>query len=236
MTDLLSEIAPTGRLRVAVNYGNTVLAQEQPDGTPGGISAALAREVARRLGLEPDFTTYPSAGKVTAALAEAPWDLAFLAVDPKRAETIAFTAPYVRIEGTYLVPASSAYAVCADVDAPGVRVAVGTGTAYDLALTRTAEHVELVRYDTSPAAVEAYLARGTDVVAGVRQPLEQAAAAHEGHRVLPDRFTAIDQAAAVPRARDTAAAYVGDVLRELVASGWVARTLAETGQDPDLAA
>ncbi|GGF39280.1 ABC transporter substrate-binding protein [Marmoricola endophyticus] len=234
--DLLAEIAPTGRLRVAINYGNIVLAQEQADGTPGGISAVLARELAERLGAEIDFATYSSAGQVTAALADAPWDLAFLAVDPKRAETIAFTAPYVEIEGTYLVPQASSCAACAEVDAPGVRVAVGQGTAYDLALSRTAEHVELVRYDTSPAAVDAYLAGETDVVAGVRQPLDRAAAAHAGHRVLADRFTAIGQAMAVPRGRDAALSYVSAFLAEVLGSGRVTQILADTGQDPALAA
>jgi polar amino acid transport system substrate-binding protein len=130
-------LAPGGRLRVAINLGNPVLAQRVP-GSPElrGVTAELARELGRRLRLPIDFLTYDGAGKVIASLPADAWDLAFLAIDPVRASTVTFTNPYVVIEGTYLVPSGSKLRSIEDVDQAGVRVAVGRGSAYDLFLTR----------------------------------------------------------------------------------------------------
>ncbi|MFL4973993.1 MAG: transporter substrate-binding domain-containing protein [Microvirga sp.] len=135
--DLVRAIAPTGKLRAAINYGNIVLAQQGAGGEPAGVSADLARELGRRLHVPVVFTTFETAGKVVEALdGPTTWDMAFLAVDPHRAETIAFTAPYVIIEGAYMVPAGSPLTQNDQVDRPGVRIAVGRNTAYDLYLGR----------------------------------------------------------------------------------------------------
>src|SRR5258707_494565 len=144
--DLVAELAPTGRLRTAINFGNAVLAQQDPaGGPPRGVSAELARELALRLGVGIDYVTFDAAGKVFEALKAGLWDIAFLAIDPVRAGGIDFTAPYVMIEGTYLVPKDSALRTIADVDRDGVRVAVAQGSAYDLYLTRALKHAKLVR-------------------------------------------------------------------------------------------
>ena len=158
----LNELAPSGRIRVAINYGNPVLAQKDPaSGEPRGVSSDIARELSRRAHLPVDFVTFDAAGKVFAALANDAWDVAFLAIDPKRAVEIDFTAPYVIIEGTYMVRSDSPLATIADVDRPGVRIAVAAGSAYDLYLTRTIEHAELVRAPTGPEAVESSGARSS---------------------------------------------------------------------------
>ena len=133
-----SELAPSGKLRAAINFGNPVLAQKDPaTGEPSGVSVDLARELGRRLGVPVELVTFDAAGKVFDALKTGAWDVAFLAIDPARASEIAFTAPYVVIEGTYLVPADSPLRTIGDVDREGVRVAVGNKSAYDLYLTRT---------------------------------------------------------------------------------------------------
>ena len=141
-----SELAPTGKLRAAINFGNPVLAQKDPaTGEPRGVSVDLARELGRRLGVPVVLVTFDAAGKVFDALKTGSWDIAFMAIDPARAAEIVFTAPYVVIEGTYLVPADSALRTIEDVDRDGVRVAVGNKSAYDLYLTRTLKRAQLVR-------------------------------------------------------------------------------------------
>jgi polar amino acid transport system substrate-binding protein len=224
------ELAPNGKLRAAINYGNLVLAQKGADGEPRGVSAELARELARRLGTPITFVEFPSAGATFDALAQDSWDVAFLAVDPKRAERIAFSAPYVRIEGAFLVRADSAFAANEDVDRQGVRIAVGKGSAYALYLQRALKSAKLVEAPTSAGAVDLFVSQRLDVAAGVRQPIEAYAKAHVDVRVLPGRFMVIDQAVATPIARLAAARYLHSFVEEMKASGFVARALAASGQ------
>ena len=99
----VKELAPTGKLRAAINYGNSVLAQKGPDGEPQGVSADLSRELAKRLGVPFDFVTFTAAGKAFEAAKANKIDVLFVAIEPVRAAEIEFTPPYVLIEGTYLV-------------------------------------------------------------------------------------------------------------------------------------
>jgi polar amino acid transport system substrate-binding protein len=224
-------IAPTGRLRAAINYGNIVLAQKGADGQPAGVSADLARELGRRLHVPVAFTTYDTAGKVVEAVGGAqPWDVAFLAIDPHRAQTIAFTPPYVIIEGAYMVPAGSPITQNDQVDRPGVRIAVGRNTAYDLYLSRHLQHAERVFAPTSAAALDVFRQDHTDVVASVRQPLEAYARDHADVRILPGRFMAIEQAVALPAGRPEAKAFMSRFIEEMKASGFVAKALERSGQ------
>src|ERR1700742_3790849 len=101
--DAVKDLAPTGKLRAAINFGNSVLAQKGKDGEPQGITADLSRELAKRLGVEVAFVTYEAAGKAFEGAKEGAWDVGFVAIEPVRAQDIAFTAPYVIIEGTYMV-------------------------------------------------------------------------------------------------------------------------------------
>lgn len=229
--ETMAELAPRGVLRAAINYGNTVLAQRGADGQPVGVSVALAKALAERLGVPVEFITYDAAGKVFAALEQQAWDLAFLAIEPVRAAQIAFSEPYVIIEGTYLLRADDPAQRVAELDSAGRRIAVGQGAAYDLYLSRTLTQAELVRSSTSALAIEDFVAQRLDAAAGVRQPLEAYAAAHPGYRVMADSFTEIRQAMAVPKGHEAAAAYVQAFLDEQLRNGFVARELAATGQD-----
>jgi polar amino acid transport system substrate-binding protein len=227
---LVREMAPTGSLRIGINLGNPVIAQRDPaGGDPGGVGPALGREVARRLGVSPHYVTYDTAGKLADAVKAGAWDVAFLAVDPARATDIDFTAPYVHIEGTYLVREAARFQGVQDMDAEGVRIAVGLKTAYDLYLTREIRHAQLVRGDSSIAAIERFVAEGLDAVAGVRQPLQTYAAAHPGYRILADSFMVIRQASGVPKGRLRAHAFLAAFIEEAKRSGFVAGALAESG-------
>jgi len=227
---VMAELAPQGTLRAAINYGNPVLAQRGADGEPAGVSVALARALAERLGVPLQLVTYDAAGKVFAALEQGAWDLAFLAIEPVRAAQIAFSEPYVIIEGTYLLREEDPARQVAELDRAGRRIAVGQGAAYDLYLSRTLTQAELVRASTSATAIDWFVEQGLDAVAGVRQPLETYAAAHPGYRVLEDSFTEIRQAMAVPKGKDAAAAFVQAFLDEQLRNGFVARELAASGQ------
>jgi polar amino acid transport system substrate-binding protein len=230
--DLIRELAPTGRLRTAINFGNSVLAQMDPaGGPPGGVSADLARELAQRLGVGIDYVTFDAAGKVFEALKEGLWDVAFLAVDPVRATGIAFTAPYVEIEGVYLVPKESPLESVEDVDRDGVRIAVATGSAYDLFLTRAIRHATLVRQPSGPEALDMFLRDRLEAAGGVRQPIDAFAQAHPDTRVIPGRFMAIEQAMGTVKGRDAGIAYLRTFIEEMKASGFVAKALAASGQD-----
>jgi polar amino acid transport system substrate-binding protein len=234
-TPAVKELAPSGRLRAAINFGNPVLAQRGPNGEPRGVSAALARELAKRLNVPVDFVTFDEAGKVAEAASQDRWDIAFLAIDPKRAATIDFTPPYVLIEGTYLTPANSPLQKVEDVDKDGIRVAVAENSAYDLYLTRNLKNAKLIRAVNSAGAVSDFEQGKADVLAGVRQPLDTYAHAHPDARVMDGRFMSIQQAMCSPRGREAAARYLQGFIEEMKESGFVAKALAESGQSATVA-
>ena len=226
--DIVRDIAPNGRLRAAMNYGNTVLVQHGSE--PRGVSPDIARELARRLGMPLDFIPYDAAGKVSADATRGVWDIAFLARDPERAKDIQFTAPYVVIEGAYMVPDNSPLKTNEEVDRAGVRISVSRASAYDLYLSRTIKQATLVRASSPPASIELFAKERLEALAGVKQPLVAYAASHPGYRVLPGRFMVIEQALAIPRGRPLAARYLADFIDELKASGFVAAALEKSGQ------
>jgi polar amino acid transport system substrate-binding protein len=231
--NVVAQLVPSGRLRAAINFGNTVLAQQDPaGGEPRGVSPELARELARRLGVPIDYVAYDAAGKVFDALKAGAWDIAFLAIDPVRAAGIDFTAPYVVIEGTYVVPADSALRSIADVDRDGVRVAVAQGSAYDLYLTRELKHASLVRRQSGPEALDMFVNDRLEAAGGVRQPIVAFAQSRPDMRVIPGRFMAIEQAMGMPRGtgREAALRYLRGFIEEMKASGFVARALKASGQ------
>ena len=231
--EVVKELAPTGKLRAALNLGNGVLVQGSPQ-EPRGVTVDLSRELARRLGVPVEFVTYEAAGKVFEALKTGAWDVAFFAIEPVRAADVDFTAPYVLIEGTYMVLKDSPLKVVADVDRPGVRIAVGVGSAYDLYLTRNLKNATLVRAKTGGgrAMIDLFLADKLEAAAGVKQPLVEYAATDPKVRVMDGRFQVIEQAMGTPKGRTAAARYLRGFVEEMKASGFVADALKRSNQ-PD---
>jgi len=228
--DILAAFAPRGHLRASINLGNPILANLNGQGQPVGVSIDLARGLAAQLGVDIELLAFDAAGKSVAAVAAEQADVGFFAVDPLRGEGIRFTAPYLLIEGAYLVPEGSPLRTNDEVDAPGQRVVVGRNSAYDLHLTRALKHAEIVRAPTSPAVVETFVDGAYDVAAGVRQQLQADALRHPGHRLLPGRFMVIQQAMGLPKSRGEAAAdYLRAYVEEKKASGYLADALARHG-------
>jgi polar amino acid transport system substrate-binding protein len=227
--EVVKDLAPTGTLRAAINAGNVVLVQKDASGVHG-VTVDLANELARRLGTPIALTVYDAAGKVTDAVKNGEWDVAFLAIEPVRAAVIGFTAPYVIIEGTYMVAVDSPLKTIADVDRDGIRIAVAKGSAYDLFLTRTLQHATLVRYPSPPLGFEGFIADKLDAAAGVRQFLDAFAKTRPDMRVMPEHFQEIREAVGTPLDRNAGLQYLKTFVEEMKASGFVAKSLQRAGQ------
>lgn len=227
-TDTVRALAPKGYLRASINLGNPILAGQNPaTGEPVGVSVDLARGFAQRLGVDIEFVVFDAAGKSVEAVRNEQADIGFFAIDPLRGEGIAFTAPYVLIEGSYLVRHDSPLQSNDEVDRAGRTVTVGKGSAYDLYLSRELKHATIERAPTSPAVVDTFVAQGHDVAAGVKQQLEADARRIPGLRLLPGRFMVIQQAMGTPKSRGTAAqAALAQYVEDMKASGFVAQALA----------
>jgi polar amino acid transport system substrate-binding protein len=231
-SEIATDLAPGGVLRAALNLGNPVLAQGTP-ADPAGVTVDLAREVAARLGVEVEFACFTAAVDSFHAAVNGEAGLCFLAVEPARAAEIAFTAPYVLIEGVYAVPASSPLATVADVDRPGVRIGVKRGSAYDLFLSRTLGHATIVR---GPEGTAEFVTGNLEAAAGIREPMTEFTAAHPGYRLIPGRFMEIPQAVGTARdKRPETVRFLRELVEELKASGFVADSLRRSGQTAPVA-
>jgi len=236
--DVLKDLAPTGKLRAAINLGNSVLAQaDAVTGQPKGITPDLALELGRRLGVPVELVIYDAAGKVFGAVKSGAWDIAFVAIEPVRAAEIEFSAPYVIIEGTYMVPKDSPLKVIADVDRPGVRIAVGLDSAYDLYLTRTIKNATIVRAATGGgrAMIEMFVNNKLEAAGGVKQPLVAYAKDHPEVRVMDGHFMEIQQAMGTPKGRMAGARYLRAFVEDMKASGFVADAINRSNQSAAVA-
>jgi ABC-type amino acid transport substrate-binding protein len=226
----VSELAPNGTLRVGINFGNALLANKDPkSGAEGGIAVDLAKELSRRLGVPMTIVPYTSAGAMADGAKNLAWDVAFLATDPDRAGEIAFAPAYVEIDSTYLVPAGSPLKTIADVDRPGVRIAVSEKSAYDLYLSRALKQATLVRTPGVDASAAMFFNDKLDALASLKPVLVELAEKHPGSRVLDGRFTSVQQAVGTPRGRDAAAAYLRSFVEDVKASGFVAKAIQANG-------
>ena len=220
-------LAPSGKIKASINLGNPILANKDPQtGLPVGVSVDLAKALAKKLGLELELVVFDSAGESVQAVKEERADFGFFAVDPVRGEGIAFTDPYVLIEGSYLVRNDSPLHANEEVDKEGIRVTVGKGSAYDLFLTRELKHATLVRSPTSPTVVDYFMDNQIEVAAGVKQQLEFDQKRFNNLRLLPGRFMVIQQAMGIPKSRSAQAhQYLIEFVKEMKSSGMVTQSL-----------
>jgi polar amino acid transport system substrate-binding protein len=215
---------------VGLNYQNFLLVlKDAPDGTPRGIAADLARELAKRLDLEVEFVRYKNAGSLADSVKDGAWDVAFLGAEPSRANEIAFSAAYLEIPVTFLVPPGSPIRRIEDIDREGVRIAVSEKSAYDLYLTRTLKKAQLVRVTGIAQSYEAFASQKLEALGGLKPQLAADAEKLPGSRVLEGQVTGVQQSVGTPKARARAAAYLREFVEDVKRSGLVARTIEKNG-------
>jgi polar amino acid transport system substrate-binding protein len=225
-----ADLAPTGKLRAGINYGNFILARKDPStGESRGVAIDLARELGRRLGASVELVAYETVAAMVDAARAGAWDIAFLGIDPARAGEISFSPAYLEIEATYLVPAGSPLRVVADVDRDGVRVAAPARANYELFLSRHLQRAQLVRAPSAEAAFDLLATAKADALAGLKQALIGLADRLPGSRMLDGRFMAVQQAIGVPKGRDAGLPYLRDFVEDAKASGLVGRAIEQTG-------
>ena len=228
---MISSFVPTGTLRVGINLGNPILANENPQTQElYGITIDIAHEIGKRLSLPVKLTPFKTAGNTVDAVKTGDIDLVFVAIDPVRGADISYTPPYIQIEGAYMVKTSSSIQQNDQVDVSGNEIVVGKGSAYDLYLTREIKHATLLRAASSQAVVDDFMSGKGNVAAGVKQQLESDATRYEGLRMLPGRFMVINQAIGIPKARpqyEKTTAYLSDLITQLKQSGFVAKSMHE---------
>ena len=221
-----SELAPTGTLRVALNMSNFLLTATDPaTGEPCGLAADLGRELGQRLGVPVTLLPYANPGELADAASSGVWDIGFIGAEPQRAHAIDFTAAYVEIEATYLVPPGSPLQTIADVDRPGIRIAAPARSAYELYLSRSLQHAQLVREQGAENTFKRFVEDHLDALAGLRPRLVTDQEALPGSRLLDGRFTAVQQAAGTPKGRPEGARYLRAFIEDIKATGLVARTI-----------
>lgn len=204
-------------------------AKDPATGEPCGIAADLARELGRRLNLPVELLPYPNPGALADAAPTGVWDVGFLGAEPQRANQIDFTAAYVEIEATYLVPPGSSLKAIGEVDRKGVRIAVPDRSAYELYLSRTIRNAELVRIKGADAAFRQFVDGKMDALAGLRPRLVTDHENLSGSRILEGNFTAVQQAAGTPKGRPAASGYLREYIEDIKATGLVARTIEKNG-------
>jgi polar amino acid transport system substrate-binding protein len=223
----VERLAPTGTLRAAINLGNPVLAQGTR-GAPTGVTVEIARELASRLGVPVELVCVEAARDSFEAMRAGSADVCFLAIEPEREAAVAFTPPYLLIEGVFAARVGSSTSTIPGVDREGVRVGVKRGSAYDLFLSRTLQHATVVR---AAESIDTLADTSVEVVAGIRQPMTAFVAGNPGMRLLEGRFMEIRQALGVPRDRAPGTiGYLRDVIEELKASGFIAGALRRSHQ------
>lgn len=224
--DVIAELAPKGVLRAGINLSNFLLVTgKSANGDPEGVSPDMAAEIARRLGVPVKYVPFKTPGELADMAGKDVWDIGLIGAEPQRAETIAFTAAYCEIEATYLVPAGSPIKTIAEVDRPGVRIAVTARSAYGLWLDRNIKHAELVRSDTLDSAYEQFVRDKLDALAGLRPRLLSDVQKLPNARILNGQFSAVQQAVGTARKNAAGAAFLRKAVEEAKASGLVAKLI-----------
>ena len=225
--ELLKELAPTGILRAGINLSNYLLVTgKSPSGEPAGVAPDMARAIAERLGVKLKLVPFKTPGELADAAGSNVWDIGLIGAEPARAEKIAFSAAYVEIEATYLVPAGSALQTVEEVDRPGVRIAVMARSAYDLWLVRNIKHAQLVHADGGDAAFDLFVNEKLEALASLRPGLLTDVDRLPGARILDGQFTAVQQAVGTANANAAGAAFLRRFVEEAKTSGFVASLIA----------
>jgi polar amino acid transport system substrate-binding protein len=226
LDQIRAELAPTGVLRAGINMSNFLLVTGTgPNGDPQGVSPDIAKAVADRLDVPVRYVPFKNPGELADAATDDVWDIGNIGAEPERARTIRFTAAYVEIEATYLVPPGSPLNSVEEVDSEGVRIAVSARSAYDLWLSDNIRHATLMKAEGIEASYDLFVAQGLEALAGLRPRLVSDVERLPGARILDGRFSAVQQAIGTKPDRPAAAAFLAEFVEEAKASGLVQRLI-----------
>jgi polar amino acid transport system substrate-binding protein len=225
----LKSFAPTGTLRIAINLGNPVLANEDASTKQlSGVTIDIANDIGKRVNLPVKLIPFKTAAATVDGVKSGEIDMVFVAIDPVRGADISYTPAYIQIEGAYMVKTTSALKNNEDVDVASSEIVVGKGSAYDLFLTREIKNAKLLRATSSQTVIDDFMAGNGNIAAGVKQQLESDAKRYQGLRMLPGRFMVINQAIGIPKSRENSentSAYLSDVITQLKQSGFIAQSM-----------
>lgn len=221
-----AELAPTGVLRAAINLSNFLLVTgRSANGDPVGVSPSLAHEIAARLGVPVKYVPFKTPGELGDQVGNNVWDIGLIGAEPQRAEKIAFSAAYVEIEATYMVPPGSPIKAIADVDKKGVRIAVSARSAYGLWLENNIKNATLIQVSGLDAAFNKFKDEKLDVLAGLRPGLLKDIEKMPGAMILDGKFSAVQQAVGTAKANKAGAAFLAAFVEEAKKSGLVGRLI-----------
>ena len=222
-SEVRQALAPTGSLRVGLNLGRSFLVKrDAATGEVTGMAVDISRMLAERLSVTAEPVLYPDVGPLVEGARAGAWDIAFLGVDPVRSNVVDFTAPYIEVDNTYLVPVNSPIHTLADADRNGVRIGVGIESATGLFLSRTIKRAQLVNGN----ATELLGTGKADIYASSRNLLLTVQEKLSGYRLLDEGFDPVRHAIALPRGRELGLAYIKAFVEEIKASGVVAAAIA----------
>ena len=223
MTDKArAQLAPTGVLRAGINLSNFLLVTGRSEkNDPVGVAPDMAAAIAETLGVPVKYVPFKTPGELGDQVGKDVWDIGLIGAEPQRAEKIQFTAAYVEIEATYMVPEGSPIKSIADVDKKGVRIAVSARSAYDLWLVNNIRNATLVQVSGLDAAYEKFMSDKLEVLAGLRPGLLKDVEKAPGLKILDGKFTAVQQAVGTAKANADGAAFLADFVEKAKKSGLV---------------
>jgi polar amino acid transport system substrate-binding protein len=237
---VLKELAPTGKLRVAIGVGPAASAfyctHDPLTGSPRGVAVDLGAELSRMLRVPVEYVEYQSSGEITEAGKTDAWDVTFMPIDAERTKKVEFGPAYYNFESTYLVPSGSAIKTIDEVDRPGVRVIGVENTATGRAASASLKNTKLITFRSVAELVQEMRAGRADAVALSRESLRNFAAGFPGARILAGHFFVSRVAAAVPKGHMEALAFVTAFVENAKFTGSVRRALNGAGlQEADVA-
>jgi polar amino acid transport system substrate-binding protein len=223
-------LAPTGTLRVGLQLGSPHnVTRDSVSGEMKGVGFDLGKELARRLEVPLEPVLYPSVGALLDNGKTGAWDIAFVGFSPARAKEWDFTALHLEMEFGYLIPGGSSISTMADVDRPGIRVAVQEKSQPEIFLSRTLKNAVVVRASSLAGTLEMLKAGSADVIFSIKPSLFQIASQVPGSRVLDDRPGVDPHAMVMPKGRDPGMAYARQFIEDAKSEGLVKAAIERAG-------
>lgn len=226
-----SEIAPLGKLRVAMNATNRALVTQTPDQRVSGVSVNLGTFIAERLGVAFEPVLYANPQAYVESLGKGEWDIAIGVPTPLWAEKADFSPALLVFDLLFIAGPGRQFANAAQVDRLGVKIGVGRNAAPDLFLSRTLQAAELVRVPGGvPGAIELLRSGTVDVWAANGPIVHAIAEGLPGANIVPDAFTTEQVVVALPKGRSSAArGKLAEIVNEAKATGLVRKAIEQAG-------